>query len=53
MIVAALVALSMGAAYPVEEKSLSQLRDDLASGKTTSVALVQAYLARILVAALY
>ena len=47
MIVAALVALSMGAAYPVEEKSLSQLRDDLASGKTTSVALVQAYLARI------
>jgi len=47
MITAALVALAMGAAYPVEEKSLTQLRDDLASGKTTSVALVQAYLARI------
>ena len=47
MIVAALVALSMAAALPVEEASLTQLRDDLASGKTTSVALVQAYLARI------
>ena len=47
MIIAALAALSMGAAYPVEEKSLAQLRDDLVSGKTTSVALVEAYLARI------
>lgn len=47
MIVATVVALSLGAAYPVEEKALTELRDDLASGKTTSVALVQAYLARI------
>ena len=47
MIAAAMVALSMAAASPVEEKTLSQLRDDLASGKTTSVELVQAYRARI------
>jgi amidase len=32
---------------PVEERSIGQLEADLASGRTTSVALVQAYRARI------
>jgi amidase len=36
-----------GAPYPVEEKSITELKADLAAGRTTSVALVQAYLARI------
>ena len=31
----------------IAERSLAELRDDLAAGKTTSVALVEAYLARI------
>jgi len=33
--------------YGVEERSLTQIRADLASGKVTSVQLVRAYLARI------
>lgn len=34
-------------AYDVVEKSLSQISDDLAAGKVTSVALTNAYIARI------
>jgi len=37
----------MGAAYPVEEKSVAQLQADLTAGKVTSEDLVRAYLARI------
>jgi amidase len=33
--------------YPVEEKSISDLKADLAAGRTSSVAVVQAYLDRI------
>lgn len=33
--------------YPVAEKSLTQIADDLKAGKTTSVAVTQAYLDRI------
>lgn len=47
MFISALIAIALSSAYPVEERSLMQVRDDLASGKTTSVALVEAYLARI------
>jgi amidase len=51
-VAAAIVFLSMGgtavaAPYVVEEKSIAQLQADLASGATTSEALVEAYLARI------
>lgn len=35
------------APYPVEEKSIAELQADLASGATTSQALVAAYIARI------
>lgn len=35
------------AAYPVEERSISQLQADLTAGRTTSEALVAAYLGRI------
>ena len=33
--------------YAVEEVSLAQISDDLASGKTTSVAVTKAYIERI------
>lgn len=35
------------AAYEVEEKSIAQLAEDLAAGKTTAVAVTQGYIARI------
>ncbi len=49
---ALLAACATGAPAPrqsslVEERSISQLADDLAAGRTTSAALVAAYLARI------
>ena len=42
-----LAAALAGAPYPVAEKSIADIQADLAAGRTTSVAVVQAYLRRI------
>ena len=42
-----LAAAVAGAPYPVAEKSIAEIEADLAAGRTTSVAVVQAYLDRI------
>ena len=48
MVIALLAAAALAAApYPVAEKSVAQIAADLSGGRTTSVAVVQAYLARI------
>ncbi len=48
MVIALLAAATLAAApYPVAEKSVAQIAADLGSGRTTSVAVVQAYLQRI------
>ena len=47
MLAIAVLAAALATAYPVEEKSIGEIRADLAGGKVTSVELVRAYLARI------
>ncbi len=48
MVIALLAAATLAAApYPVAEKSVAQIAADLTAGRTTSVAVVQAYLKRI------
>lgn len=47
MLLIALAAAAMSQAYAVEEKSIADLKADLACGKVTSVELVKAYLSRI------
>ncbi|QUD90894.1 amidase [Phenylobacterium montanum] len=42
-----LAAVVAGAPYPAAEKSIAQIEADLAAGRTTCVAVVQAYLDRI------
>ena len=45
--IALLISSSQAGAYDVAEKSIAQLRADMAAGRTTSAEIVSAYLGRI------
>ncbi len=47
MLAFAVLAAALATGYPVEEKSITEIKADLACGKVTSVELVKAYVARI------